>query len=437
MKLFQRLGADWLEYLVHAVLWGALYKSVLKYLGVESSVFIFASIVMVAAWWRALTGSAEILRQGRIAVWLLISWTFVLFVAGVYRSETRVAFTGLSTFVLYPLLWIGVVCSSSRVSMDRILKSLVWATVIMAAFGIYQYHFDRELWVNPHTLYGDTLMLSLNPQVSLRATSFIGSPQNLAFLIVVAMPFIGSTFSSRAGRALAWATVLYGGILSGSGTLGVGLLAYGAYRLWVMGSARGLFTVFSIVFAVVGAYLVLVVVSLGEGMGEHPLRGIVTLGLEDHLPFYQDQLANTSDNIWRFLVGRGLGHADRLVELFAPTDWVAYNESHALRVLYETGLIGSALLIGVGVVSLWSIRRIGNAGLRGPMAFSAAMVYANAMATPVLSGFTGSIVGSLFIVYPLIAETVSDRQAIAPAVASRARNEMRPTPAPAKGMALS
>jgi len=266
---------------------------------------------------------------------------------------------------------------------------------LIAIGGVYQYYFDPS--IGNYMLYVDNQISTTdNPSgVTLRATSFIGSPQMLSFILGITLFDVVIYKNTKFIFPLIFLLFCYAGLLSGSASFGGALLLFLiAYVLNV--KKNYLNTLF---FSILTTILIFVYAIILEIESDTAMLNSLKFGLTSHIEYYQHMFSNINITIF----GNGLGSANRLSEIYLNIENI-YNdkfienvESYLLAMIHESGIFGFLVLLSI-VVKVFFIT------LRKKEYFKIMqLVYLllNMLFTPVMTGVTGIFIGSFYLLRPL------------------------------------
>ncbi len=284
----------------------------------------------------------------------------------------------------------------------RYARLHIWLGATTAVFAILQYFWSSDLFgLVPGRTYTDAGLISIG--FTKRATSLIGSPQNLGIYMALACVCVAIAVKGRLVRALLWLVMIAAGITSGSAAFVLsGLLVVGAYayRSTQRSIVRAILTGSTCAVLVVGVLVAQRVDDIGN-----TAFGALDFGnpLEDYLPYYTQLIRY--ENQREVLFGHGLGLATRVSEVllgqeFLPDTWRA-SESYVATVFYEmglTGLLAFALLFFAAVFRCLSARGAMPTALLAILA----VLFANLVITPSFTGLTMSAIAWPFILIPLL-----------------------------------
>jgi hypothetical protein len=267
----------------------------------------------------------------------------------------------------------------------------------MAVFSIYQYFLNYELFVKPHSLYGNAEVYEAQSHITRRSTSFIGSPQNLGFYLILIFPLTNVFLRGKFLRLGSKAAILLGGLLSGSATFGGGLVILAV--LHELGRKRRR--------ALVLIAMVLVFLFLLAGnpfQRDEAYLNVLNMGIASHLSYYEKYFQDLSAA--QFFFGHGLGYADRLTEKYfvdrPDSGWLSSSESFLLRVYYELGAVGTILYATIIYFAIRILRANQSDFLSNTLFGISILIVVNGVFTPVQSGITGSFLAWPFLIYPFI-----------------------------------
>ncbi len=389
-----------------------LYKSVLVRWQSDASVYGL-TVGILAVNVLALARRPVMPRQVAPVVPFL-GWGLAALVGGLAGGlspfMTVVGFGG--TF-LYLAMWtscFAVLPGPDRAALFRayVRLHLVLGTA-MAGFGVYQFFVDPTLFgVNPHRIYSDLEQLARG--VTLRATSFIGSPQTFGGYMGV-MWGLAHLVRRLGVRFPLLVAVGIAGLLSGSGIFFAMVLGFTAVRV-VSGMRTPARFLASVAGITIGAMIV--VALQGIDIDEAVYRAL-SLDASGHVSEWFKFLVPTS--LERTVFGHGLGVSDRLVEVLSegnvPAQWVTEQESYLIKVFYEAGLVG--IVAFAGLYAAACLRCAWGAG-HAPRVMLALLVglVANLFAAPAFAGLTFSFVAWPLILAPLFLEPAALAVASAP-----------------------
>jgi hypothetical protein len=280
----------------------------------------------------------------------------------------------------------------------------VWFGFITAVVAIYQFYISPELHgILPPRYYTHEEFLAQG--FTKRATSFIGSPQNLGVylgLVLGCLPLVPMKRWVMIGLA---AVMIWGGLVSGSAAFAACLVLLFIGYCW---NARRVPAMVLRASLAVPLLVFLVAVQSIENLESTPFA-VLYMGnpLEDRLPLYTSLMEY--EDPYTTLFGHGLGTATRVTEVLlgegaTPRDWKT-SESYLATIWHETGLVGFGAFVLIYVVAL--IRAARRPGLEGRLLVGILFaIVGNLVATPAFTGLTMACIVWPFILYPLFAPDV-------------------------------
>jgi len=372
-----------------------IYKSILYYFGFNWLPLGFSVLILFSLLFARLFSKNHFLEIHPLLqiyiVWALFQLLFPMITGGAMIS--LVGFTSLYlNFFLWTLL---LNRRDSEALFYAFLKIIFFLGILMAFFSIYQYFLDYELFVKPHSLYANIEALEAQSHITRRSTSFIGSPQNLGFYLIMVFPLTNLFLKRSLHRLISKAIVLGGGFLSGSATFGGGLIV-----LWMIHEIDRKRKRTLIIILLM---LVFLFVLTGDPFKKDAAYlNSLSLGFASHFSYYEKYFQDISPV--QFLFGHGLGYADRLTERYfvdrPDAGWMPSSESFILRIYYEVGVIGIVLYALIVSSSLQFLRRDRYRSFPKPLFAICVLIIVNAVFTPVQSGITGSFLSWPFLIYP-------------------------------------
>ena len=323
---------------------------------------------------------------------------FLLFLIGLINTIfiSSTGFFYYSFIYLTPLLFWFTLYSFGVGNL--IEKVFFYIGVIMVFGSIAQYHFIDPSLIGGYSLYQDGYDPELSPY-TLRSTSFIGSPQMLGFFCAI-FAFFSISREYSLGFIPLIPIIIYAGLLSGSTAFGIaaGMLFFSLPFIdWQRYKSFYIYLLPLLVILI--SYFLYEFLTSEEDVA---LLNALRLGLDSHIPYYQAMLEKINFS----LIGEGFGSANRLSEVSNITldygyQFIPMVESSVLSIFHEQGIVGT-IFFGIMIISsivcsiLYQEKSISRS-------HTVLVIYLilNAMATPVITGYTGLILTYFILLNPL------------------------------------
>ncbi len=292
----------------------------------------------------------------RSSLLILLYFLYALFYVFVADNQT-IGFYGLrNEFEYYCMFFIGCNLNREAKDIEKFLKLILYSATGIAVWGILQPLFFGETFML-HLGYGSGGRLSPSFYITnyffQRAVSTFGSPNELAaFLMIVMLLLIPCKLYARmkVTSALFYPCVALIGCcfmytLSRSGWVGFFVaLLYLAYEL----RNRKIYYFF-FAMIVIGA-----ITATFTGVIEYLMR---TITMEDssairHLEVYSESLKF----MLQHPLGIGIGMAGPKSQVFLKDKYLN-SESSYFVVMYETGLVGISLLLGIFATIIMDLKK--------------------------------------------------------------------------------
>ena len=301
---------------------------------------------------------------------------------------------------MYLLVWRAVFAAvppSERREFGRRLVVLqLLLAVAMALGAFYQYFVDLTLLgINPSELYSGASRVGWS--ITKRATSFIGSPQNLGAYCGLALALALTPVLSRRVQLFIAALVFGAGALSGGGAfvafcLGIALVVAGSRHFGVLAL---------VIVSAVGIFQA--APGLRERLKDSAVRDLLSVEpTERYEESYQPHLIHETPG--GYLWGRGLAMTDRLTEVVlgghVPAAFKPGVESDLLKIFQELGGIGLAAFLTLYAVAWRRTRRLAASDVVASRAVLLGLA-TNLAFTPSFNGLTYSSVAWAFVLWPL------------------------------------
>jgi len=325
-----------------------------------------------------------------------IRWQYILFIVSMLLSSIITLSISPLLLIFYLLIYyshffVWMIYLPNR---SQLINNVFYFfAIVMALSGVYQFHFDPT--IGGYSLYQYPEEIT----VTLRATGFIGSPQVLSFLMVVAL--FQTHMIQGFKYLIVTALFVYVGLLSGGGAFGGALMMY-SLAIIVYSKDRWK----RLLFASLGA-LVLLFIGLNSDndlyMKDVAYLNAIKLGVSSHIPYYVDMF----NNIEVTFFGNGLGSANRLSEIYFGFQWlypdlfIEKTESAWISILHERGIFGVVGYLALIIASIYHGTRTNNKEEAWFNMIFMLYLMLNMLFTPVLTGFTGSFIGLYFILRPI------------------------------------
>ena len=323
---------------------------------------------------------------------------FLLFFIGL----TNTIFISTTGFFYYSFIYLSPLLfwfTLYSYGVGKLLEKVFFYIGLIMIFGsIAQYHFIDPSLIGGYSLYQDGYDPELSPY-TLRSTSFIGSPQMLGFFCAI-FAFFSISREYSLGLLPLIPIIIYAGLLSGSTAFGIaaGMLFFSLPFIdWQRYKAFYIFTV-PIILIFIFYFLYEFLISDEDIAILNALR----LGLDSHIPYYQAMLEKINFS----LIGQGFGSANRLSEVSGITldygyEFIPMVESSILSIFHEQGVVGTIFFLILVISSIvCSIIYQDRATSRSHIVLVTYLIL-NALATPVITGYTGLVLTYFILLNPL------------------------------------
>ena len=393
METFQLTGSDeqphyWFLILTSLSLVTLLFRSffpdVIPFLLVGSVIF-FGSL------------NFQYIKRYNLVLWFLVLF-FSFFVGAI-----NTLFISLESFVYFsfiyasPLIFWYVTYSLGA---GKFIENLFfYIGLIMVLGSISQYHFIDPSLIGGYTLYQDGYDPELSP-ITLRSTSFIGSPQMLGFFCSVYLFFLVSRDYKIPFVPLLPLTI-YGGLLSGSSAfvIALGVLFFALPIInW---KKYKIFYIYLLPILILSTlYILFDFLNSGE---DTAVISALSIGIESHIPYYLDMLKK----IELSLFGQGFGAANRISEVAGINQdygyyFISMVESAGLSIFHEQGILGILFFLTLIIGSVYLAYNYQEKNKFYSHLCLTIYLFLNTMATPVVTSYTGLIITYFILLNPLI-----------------------------------
>lgn len=379
-----------------------VYKSVLVALHIDVIVYISTFFLIGINLFRLLT----MFKIERNMQWVLpfLSVGVMALLISTLKGMAFIGSIGFAGIYLYLIFWGLCLSLPSVTKRNELFMYYVHIQLILAAgtavFAVYQYYVDPTLFgVNPHKLYSDVALLD-SGKITRRATSFIGSPQNLGLYLGVMFGLVWLSPFTKAVKLYISGLFFWGGLLSGSSAFFAVVVFFllGYYSRNIKNYSSLLLRL-SACFVFIAIIVILQRISIDEAA-----YNAVRFDLKTHLPYLTRFIEQ--DTLTNYFFGRGIGISDRLVEVLSgkniPEVWVPGIESYLEKIYFELGIIG--LFSFAALYSIAMYKAFKSTGKPGRVIFAILLgVLSNLAATPSFAGLTMSFILWPFILYPVVA----------------------------------
>lgn len=370
-----------------------VFKSILIQFKIDILVYLFSSFAIL------MNANMRVLRP--VIPVVLVSPIIFICIGIISMSHVMIqnhyfmGVVGFSGTYLYFIFWLFMLCFHKHYERTLLfqsyIKCLIVIGVLTSVFALYQFFVDPTLFgINPHRMYGDPEMLKTG--ITRRATSYIGSPQNLGLFMAVLFGFASLTKFKRAFTYLIQLLFVLGGLVSGSAAFAAYL--FGFLSGYIISRFRSIIS--GIAF---GLLIIMVTCSFSSQVKiDHAVVNVFKMDIYNHIPYYIPFLSYES--LQNLIFGRGLGMCDRLIEVLTnkapPTIWMPGVESYILKIYYEMGAIGVlglAILYGKALLNSFRVKtKTGNLLFASLLGLST-----NLLGTPSFTGLTMS-----FLLWPVV-----------------------------------
>jgi len=378
-----------------------VFKSIFTYLNMEiygyiaSFLFLFINLLYF-------TLSFKLPSKSKIIILFFLIGILSLIIS-IVNDNILIGVVGFIGTYFYMTFWLISFSSINYTERKSFFYYYVNIMVVLASitavFAIYQYFVDPTLFgVNPSQRYSDIELLGIS--ITRRATSFIGSPQNLGIYFGLMIGCLTLINYKKMVKVILYLLFTVGGILSGSSAFVIFLLlflfAYN-YRRQDIKGIKG------ILMVIIPVIILLVVFHLQR------IENIENTIWQAFYIFdsrFDEALGSTYSmnsllvrDTFQHIFGNGIGLANRLVEVVTlenpPANWIG-NESYLFMIFFELGLLGGvSFLMLYGVAIFYSYK---DKTVYGRTLFAILLgLTSNLAATPSATGLTMS-----FIIWPFI-----------------------------------
>ena len=332
------------------------------------------------------------------ALLIFIFWGLIKLLEGLFSDFPMVYILGfIGTYhaiFLWGLIFIQCSLDERNYLITKFIKYNLIFGIIVSVFAIYNYFVDPTLFgLNRHIAYSNYDLLERGI-ITRRAISLIGSPQVIGYYLFLVTAIVLTISYNKIIKLIILIIVTFAGVLSGSsafmGSLFIFILVYSILEYKIGPKTIGItFLVFLIL---------LIPISFNEA-----ISGAFDLGIKNRMIYYTSFLEISQ--IKHFIIGRGIGVTDRIVEVFyggfPPNIWQPKNESYFIKIYYELGIIGLIILTIFMLKSLYYINK--NNVLYGNLIFALICgSIANYVFTPTFTGLTMSFYGWLLLLAPSV-----------------------------------
>lgn len=392
-----------------------LFKSIFTYLNLEFlcyaliGLFLFINFILFVLKLKLPQRSIPALLFISVGIQsLATSFASGLFLIGI------IGFIGVYMHMIYWVICFSMLNGNEEgeVLFNYYIRINIIFGFITAIFAVYQFFFDPTLFnVNPHRIYSDVdslseAMLTLDSYggITRRATSFIGSPQNLGIYMGVMCGCIFMVpWAKRIAKIVLFSMFFAAGLLSGSGTFVVFLLMFFFFYAMRIQRVNSFIKIIIIVMILLGILAMQYIENLQNTiLQSFYLMDRLKLGIDNE---YNFKSFFSHEHLYHIIFGKGIGIADRLVEVVMdnkpPDNWIAGSESYLLKVFLELGVIGFLLFVIVYAQSMFYSYK--SKKKQGYILFVIlAGIVSNLMLTPSFTGLTMSFILWPFILYPIL-----------------------------------
>ena len=140
-------------------------------------------------------------------------------ILSILNNYILVGVVGFISIYFYMVFWLASFSSINytkrKIFFDYYVHISIAFAAVTAIFAIYQYFFDPTLFgVKPSRIYSDIELLDAS--ITRRATSFLGSPQNLGIYFGLMIGCLTLVNYKKVVKTTLYLLFIVGGVLSGS-----------------------------------------------------------------------------------------------------------------------------------------------------------------------------------------------------------------------------
>jgi len=373
-----------------------LYKSILIHYGLDKIVY-----VLIAAF----IGILSMVFIVRLKIKKSILWLLPFIILGLVSLLISmlngsffmgtVGFLGMYLFFFFWILSFSSVGEPDRYTLFNIyIRIQIVLAIVMTVFAIYQFFYNPTLFgIKPHELYSNVDILDVI--VTRRATSFIGSTQNLGIYLGVMCGFLMLTDFRWIAKMLLLSLFFIGGILSGTRAFFLFIVIF--FFAYYFRHLENFGSLLSMLIIGLFFYSLIIIFQRMNVEVAHRVYVLADKGVVSHFDFWLPFI--THDNLYHYIFGQGIGTAERLSEVLTD-NYVPNTESYLLKLYHEIGISGlCAFLLAYGVSMYNAFKKKSRFG-KAIFAILLGLI-TNLVATPSFAGLTMSFVIWPIILFPL------------------------------------
>lgn len=330
------------------------------------------------------------LKQKLWTFYLFFLWGIELLLLSVFAKGVVPALMGFVSIYFNLAVWIiiAVTIQDWTQLFIKYKKFYVYGMVVNSILAIYQYFFDASIFgLATHKLYSLESSFS-NANVARRATALMGSPQNYAVAVGVAL-FMAYDLAKN--KKCSWWNLLpifVGGCLSGARTYGIFVI------LFVLGIVLEykdvIFNRKYKLIIIPSAILGVILVSKLNIFSLEVFSRMFAFSRWAALSVYFDNFKNLTLVEWLF--GRGFGLNEWGTSVGSLSFDYSSVESYIVALFYQGG---GVLLAAFVIIIIMALSKIKVSNKREFCLVIAILI--NAMTTPAFAGFSIS-----FLIWPII-----------------------------------
>lgn len=369
-----------------------VYKSVIIYfLGNEYIIYVLVFLYILFY----LTILFLLLKISRNILWLVpfILSGFISFMIMAYLNTLYIGIIGFLTTFLYLAFWAFIFSSINDAGRTKLFISYIKFHMLMAIgvtlLAVYQFFVDPTIFgIITHSVYADADLLDV--QVTRRATSVFGSPQNLAIYMGIVSALVFFIDYKKLTKFSLLIIFMIGGILSGSRAFVYFIFLFAFIQVILNFKERKKKFSEPVIILIIFFLLIACFQNLNQETAD---RIMVLFRTGGSFEIWTKYIYHNS--VFELLFGRGLGVTERLVGVLTG-NWMPETESFILKIYYEMGIIGLISLLIIYLKSMYNA--ITGKCPYDKVIFSFLLSFiSNLIATPSFGGLTMS-----FIVWPII-----------------------------------
>ena len=362
-----------------------IWRSLFEGLGIYSLSYVISILLVGVNVVSSLLRKYKGMRQN-IFLDMYIVFAIIGFIVSIFSRGFVVSLMGIAAVLLNLMIWkyskILAVDTKSDV-LNLFCRYFMFAMIINAIAGIYQYFVDPSVFGLVTGIFGDESIMSAS-NVTRRAVGFMGTPQVYSASCGVAL-FVAENIKNPKRRVIIQILLLVSGLLSGSRAFGVFAILFVLYITVKMSPVKR-------AFCVIGACVVLAVALLYVG---DQLSEIDTLFRNfDFTRWAASKVYFSSFNEFKwheFLLGKGYGLEGWSNNLSDISFDYSATESCLISIVYQLGIIAAFIFIFAFIVVFFRAKnnRVGR--------FLVVGIFINLCCTPAFAGFAFS-----YLAWPII-----------------------------------